>query len=102
MDGQKICQVGEKGDGVQTYLGMSFEAVLGHLAAQRVPVDTQHIGGLGQVSIRVGENPGNETPLELATGLCKADPLDNHLLNEPVELFVHAAFRYSSSKPLNN
>ena len=77
-------------------LRVPFYTVLGHFAAQRIPVDSQLVGRLGKVAVGTGHDARNEPALEFARCLRKADAPLNHFFYQSIELFVHC-----SSRPLS-
>ena len=55
--------------------------MFGHFAAQGIAVDSEHVGGFGQIAIRFGQHAGDESALELAAGIIEADPPGDHFLD---------------------
>ena len=67
------------------------QAMLRHLAAERVAVNAQSDRSLGFVSVHFFQNLADEPPLELNAGILKADLLVDHLDDEGFQLFFHKA-----------
>ena len=59
--------------------------MLAHLAGQRVAVDAEGVGGLGEAAVAAAEDAGDEALLELAHGVLEVDAPVDHLLDELLE-----------------
>ena len=90
----RVERTGEGGGGGSTG---SLEPVFTDLSAQRVPMDAQETGGAPEISLRSGERARDESTLEFLQGIPVPDALGDHLFNQLVELFAHAAFPPQSS-----
>ncbi len=60
-------------------------------------MDAQQTSGASEIPLRSDERARDESALEFLTGILVQDPLGDHLFNQLVELFAHAAFPPQSS-----
>lgn len=89
-------RTGEGGGGGGGLAG-SLKPVFDDLSAQRVPMDAHEPCGAPEIPLRSGERARDESALEFLPGILVPDSLGDHLFNELVELFAHAAFPSQSS-----
>src|SRR5581483_4289034 len=64
---------------------VTLEAVLGDLAAERVAVHAEQVGGLAEIAVRAREHVRDEALLELALRILVADTLGHHFVDELIE-----------------
>src|SRR5262249_10982143 len=76
--------------------GAALDLVLAHLAGQRVAVDAERVGGLGQAAVGFAENAGDESLLEFTHRVVEPHALVDHFFHEPLE----AIGDHSVSRPV--
>src|SRR4051794_8030556 len=75
-------------------LGLScpfLNLVLPHLAGERVAVDAEGVGGLGEAAFALAEHAGDEALFELANGIVELHSAIDHLLDETFQLVANQA-----------
>src|SRR5262249_19042058 len=77
----------------------AFEPVFRNLPRDCVAMQTEHLGGIPDVSLRPLQGAGNEHLLELTPRVVVEDPLSQKFLHEPLELIAHGQ---ASSRPDSN
>src|SRR2546426_4432476 len=77
----------------------AFYLVLAHLARERVAVDAERIGGLGEAAPGAAEDARDEAPFELANRVLELDAAVDHFLDQLLQAFRDHP-PYSSSRPV--
>src|SRR4030095_14450650 len=67
----------------------ALDAVFDHLAAERIAVDAQLIGGLRQAPVALADPLRNKPLFELADGVVEADALVHHFLDKLLQAFAN-------------
>ena len=62
--------------------------IFGNLAAQRIPVHAELIGGLAETAVGFRQHMEDEAFFEFAVRLFVADVVGHHLAHEPIKLFA--------------
>src|SRR5271168_5138170 len=75
----------------------AIEMVFGNLAAKRIAVDSEDLGGAALVSIRVFEHAPDEFFLEFRAGFLEQDAALDHHSDQRFQLLFHVCTLRSSA-----
>ena len=56
-----------------------------HFAGERVAMNTERVGRLGEAAVAAAEHPADEALLELPDGVLELDALVDHFFDESIE-----------------